>query len=280
MSRNKVVRPFLKWAGGKRQLLPEIKKYLPKIRSNNVYYEPFLGAGALLFELQPTKAVINDSNTGLISCYTVIKDWVEELILDLKKHKNDPTYYYEIRDWDRSDDYQNISLVEKASRIIYLNKTCYNGLFRVNSQGQFNVPFGKYKNPNILEDAVLRAVSNYLKNNDIKILNTDFQEAVKTAKKGDFVYFDPPYDPVSNTASFTGYDINGFDKNDQKRLKEVFIDLTERGCNVMLSNSLTPFTESLYREYSYIKVNATRNINSNALKRGRVEEILVLNYQP
>lgn len=279
VSRNKVVRPFLKWAGGKRQLLPEIKKYLPKIRNNNVYYEPFLGGGALLFELQPTKAVINDSNAGLINCYKAVRDCLEELIIDLKKHKNDPTYYYEIRDWDRSDDYQNMSLVEKASRIIYLNKTCFNGLFRVNSQGQFNVPFGKYKNPNILDDAVLRAVSKYLNNNDITILNTDFQQAVKNAKKGDFVYFDPPYDPVSDTASFTGYDINGFDKNEQKRLKEVFIDLTNRGCNVMLSNSLTPFTESLYEGY-YIKVNATRNINSNALKRGKVEEILVLNYQP
>jgi DNA adenine methylase len=220
---NPLVRPFLKWAGGKRQLLPEIVKYVPKMTSKHTYYEPFIGGGALLFELQPPKAVINDSNKELINCYKVIKDSLDELMEELSKDKysNSETSYYEMRDLDRSTKkYASLSEVEKAARIIYLNKTCYNGLFRVNSQGQFNVPFGRYKNPNFLDDAVLRAVNKYLNSNDITLLNQDFAEAVKDAKRGDFVYFDPPYDPVSETASFTGYDVNGFNRDEQERLKK------------------------------------------------------------
>ena len=281
---NPLVRPFLKWVGGKRQLLPEIVKYVPKLTSKNTYYEPFIGGGALLFELQPPKAVINDSNKELINCYKVIKDSLDELMEELSKDKysNSETSYYEMRDLDRSTKkYEILSEVEKAARIIYLNKTCYNGLFRVNSQGQFNVPFGRYKNPNFLDDAVLRAVNKYLNSNDITLLNQDFAKAVQDAKKGDFVYFDPPYDPVSETASFTGYDVNGFNRDEQERLKKVFDDLTERGCKVMLSNSCTDFIMDLYKDYqdTIIKVRATRSINSNALKRGRVDEVLVLNYE-
>ncbi len=281
---NPLVRPFLKWAGGKRQLLPEIVKYVPKRISKHTYYEPFIGGGALLFELQPQKAVINDSNKELINCYEVVRDSLDELIEELSKDKytNSETSYYEMRDLDRSTKkYEILSEVEKAARIIYLNKTCYNGLFRVNSQGQFNVPFGRYKNPNFLDDAVLRAVNKYLNSNNITLLNQDFAEAVKDAKRGDFVYFDPPYDPVSETASFTGYDVNGFNRDQQKRLKKVFDDLNKRGCKVMLSNSCTDFILDLYKDYqdTIIKVMATRSINSNALKRGRVEEVLVLNYE-
>jgi DNA adenine methylase len=281
---NPLVRPFLKWAGGKRQLLPEIVKYVPKMTSKHTYYEPFIGGGALLFELQPPKAVINDSNKELINCYKVIRDSLDELMEELSKDKysNSETSYYEMRDLDRSTKkYEILSEVEKAARIIYLNKTCYNGLFRVNSQGQFNVPFGRYKNPNFLDDAVLRAVNKYLNSNNITLLNQDFAEAVKDAKRGDFVYFDPPYDPVSETASFTGYDVNGFNRDQQKRLKKVFDDLNKRGCKVMLSNSCTDFILDLYKDYqdTIIKVMATRSINSNALKRGRVEEVLVLNYE-
>jgi len=281
---NPLLRPFLKWAGGKRQLLPEIVKYVPKMTSKHTYYEPFIGGGALLFELQPPKAVINDSNTELINCYKVIRDSLDELIEELSKDKysNSETSYYEMRDLDRSTKkYEILSEVEKAARIIYLNKTCYNGLFRVNSQGQFNVPFGRYKNPNFLDDAVLRAVNKYLNSNNITLLNQDFAEAVKDAKRGDFVYFDPPYDPVSETASFTGYDVNGFNRDEQKRLKKVFDDLHKRECKVMLSNSCTDFILDLYKDYqdTIIKVRATRSINSNALKRGRVDEVLVLNYE-
>jgi len=174
----KLVKPFLKWAGGKRQLVPVIREnHLPKNYNLNrhTYYEPFVGGGALLFALQPKKAVISDCNTELINCYQVVKNSLDELIADLNNHKNEKNYYYAVRDWDRDKSFENKTLVERASRIIFLNKTCYNGLFRVNSQGQFNVPFGKYKNPNILEEAVLKAVSKYLNENQIRILNKDFK---------------------------------------------------------------------------------------------------------
>ncbi|BAU04188.1 DNA methyltransferase [Fischerella major NIES-592] len=277
---NKLVKPFLKWAGGKRQLVPLIvENYLPKNYNSQTYYEPFLGGGALLFTLQPKKAVINDINTELINCYQVVKDSVDELIDDLKCHKNNEDYYYAIRDWDREESFQNRTPVQRASRIIFLNKTCYNGLFRVNSQGQFNVPFGKYKNPNILDADVLKAVSKYLNHNQIQILNLDFQDALKDAKRGDFVYLDPPYDPVSDTASFTGYDVNGFNKDEQIRLKETFDNLDRKGCKVLLSNAYTNFIKDLYKDYKQIKISAIRAINSNAEKRGKVDEILVKNYE-
>lgn len=282
--KNPLVKPFLKWAGGKRQLLPEILKYLPKNIGKTTYFEPFLGGGALLFELQPKQAIVNDSNRELINCYRVIKDNVEELIEVLKVHKakNSKEYFDYLRERDRLKQYNKFSDIQKAARIIYLNKTCYNGLFRVNSKGQFNVPFGSYKNPNILDEAVLRGVNDYLNQKSVTFLNRDFAEAVKDAKKGDFVYFDPPYDPVSNTASFTGYDISGFNQNEQRRLKQVVDELTEKGCNVMLSNSATDFILDLYKDHKYTieTVSATRSINSNALKRGKINEVLVLNYVP
>lgn len=275
--KNKLVRPFLKWAGGKRQLVPELISYKPK--KIDTYFEPFLGAGALFLTLQYKKAVINDSNTELINCYKVIKESLEELIIELKTHRNEEDYFYEVREWDRFESYKEKSIVQRASRIIFLNKTCYNGLFRVNSQGQFNVPFGRYKQPNILDEAVLKSINNYLNENEICIKNLDFEEALQEAKKNDFIYLDPPYDPVSSTASFTGYDINGFDKNEQKRLKEVVDDLSSRGCKVLLSNAYTDFIIDLYKDYHQVKVSASRAINSNALRRGKIDEILVMNYQ-
>lgn len=273
---NKLVRPFLKWAGGKRQLLPELFEHMPN--KYNSYYEPFIGGGALLFALQPKKAVISDSNQELISCYTVIRDSLDELIEDLRGHRNEEKYFYQIREWDRQDTFKSKTLVQKASRIIFLNKTCYNGLFRVNSQGQFNAPFGRYKNPNILDEAVLKAVSSYLNAAEVEILNQDFSKTVTNSKKNDFIYFDPPYDPVSNTASFTGYDINGFNKGEQKRLKETFDSLSKKGCKVMLSNAYTDFIRDLYKDYRCIQVKATRAINSKASRRGKIDEILVKNY--
>ncbi|MGK7918831.1 MAG: DNA adenine methylase [Trichodesmium sp.] len=284
MRKNPAVKPYLKWAGGKRQLLSELTKYINKKSLKKcTYYEPFIGGGALLFELQPTRAIISDKNQELINCYEVVRDSLNDLIEELKSHQeqNNSDYFYEIRDLDRSPKkYKNMSKVEKAARIIYLNKTCYNGLFRVNSQRQFNVPFGRYKKPNILDETVLKAVSKYLNESQVKILNLDFAETVKDAGKGDFIYFDPPYDPVSNTASFTGYDVNGFNRDEQKRLKQVFDDLTAKGCRVILSNSRTDFIMDLYQDYrDKIKtVRAARSINSKSLKRGKVDEILVLNF--
>lgn len=280
---DKKVQPFLKWAGGKRQLLLEIRKYLPK--NINTYYEPFVGGGAVLFDLQHNKAVINDINKELINVYLVVKENIDELIVELKKYENgnNKEYFYKIRDLDRNKEkFEQMSSVEKAARTIYLNKTCYNGLFRVNSQGQFNVPFGKYKNPQIVNEKVLRAVHRYLSSSDIKILNVDFTEAVVDAKISDFVYFDPPYDPISDTSSFTNYNLNGFNRNDQLRLRDLCVELDKRGCKFLLSNSATDFIKEIYNEKGFnIKiVSASRNINSIASKRGKIEEVLVMNYEP
>lgn len=277
LTHNKLVKPFLKWAGGKRQLIPELKNHMPDAYNN--YYEPFIGGGALLFNLQPKKAIISDSNQELISCYGVIRDSLDELIEDLRQHRNEEEYFYKVREWDRKDSFKSKTPVQKASRIIFLNKTCYNGLFRVNSQGQFNAPFGRYKNPNILDEAVLKAVSSYLNAAKVKILNQDFAQTVARARKNDFIYFDPPYDPVSDTASFTGYDINGFNKDEQKRLRDTFARLSDKGCKVMLSNAYTDFIRDLYQDYICIRVKATRAINSKASRRGKIDEILVKNYE-
>jgi|SRR5690554_2154404 len=270
------LQPFLKWAGGKRQLLPTIRRYIP--RQFSTYYEPFVGAGAVLYALHPVKAVINDINTELINCYRVLKEAPEELLQDLAQHKNDVEYYYQIRDQDRKSSFKHFSAVQRASRIIFLNKTCYNGLFRVNSAGHFNVPFGRYKNPKILDEQGLKAVSRYLNENKVEILNTDFERAVDLGEKGDFVYFDPPYDPISDTSSFTGYSLNGFGREEQRRLRKVFGELDKKGCYVLLSNSATEFICDLYKDYKIVTVSANRAINSKADGRGKIDEVLVMNY--
>jgi len=278
MKNNPLVAPVLKWVGGKRQLLKDIGKYIPSKYST--YYEPFLGGGAVLFALQPNKAVVNDINEELINVYTVIRDHLEELIEDLKKHKNEADYYYEIRELDRDKKkYHQLSNVEKASRIIYLNKTCYNGLFRVNQQGEFNSPFGRYKNPNIVNEITLRAVSNYFNKAKITFKCGDFEEAVKGIRKGSFVYFDPPYDPVSDSANFTGYDKGGFTRDEQVRLKRLCDNLNSRNIKFLLSNSATDFILDLYKDYNITIVKANRAINSKGDKRGEVDEVLVRNYE-
>lgn len=274
--RNDLLQPFLKWAGGKRQLLPEIRKYVPRFR---LYFEPFIGAAAVLFDIQPQSAVINDANPELINCYRVIKRDPEGVIAKLRQHKNEKNYFYHLRSLDRDPGFQTLPDVDRAARIIYLNKTCYNGLFRVNSQGQFNVPFGNYANPNIVDEVVIRAVGRYLNEANIEISNDDFAAAVSGARRGDFVYFDPPYDPLSDTASFTGYNLNSFDRGEQRRLKEVCDDLTRRGCKVLLSNSATDFIRGLYDDphYAIVEVEASRNINSVATGRGKINELLIFN---
>ncbi|MCB9148097.1 MAG: DNA adenine methylase [Caldilineaceae bacterium] len=275
--KNKLVAPFVKWVGGKRQLLTEIEQYLP--RQFTTYYEPFVGGGALLFHLQPGKAVINDNNDELINLYLVIKNDPDELIQDLKNHVNDEDYYYEIRGLDRDKCiYNKLSMVQRASRIIFLNKTCYNGLFRVNSSGEFNSPFGRYKNPNIVNEITIRAVSNYLRKNDVCILKTDYEKSLAKIRKGSFVYFDPPYDPVSNSANFTGYTKSGFDRNEQERLKRLCDKLNDAGVKFLLSNSSTEFIRQLYKDYDISIVKANRAVNSKASGRGKIAEVLVRNY--
>lgn len=275
--KNKLIVPFVKWVGGKRQLLPEILKQIP--RSYTDYSEPFVGGGAVLFHIQPKRAVINDKNEELINLYTVIRDDVISLISELKKHKNETEYFYRIRNWDRDKSYHSRSAVVRAARIQYLNKTCYNGLFRVNSAGEFNAPFGRYKNPNIVNEITLKAVSKFLNENDITILNKDYEKALAGLKKGAFVYLDPPYDPLSDSSNFTGYNKGGFGKEEQDRLKQVCDSLDARGIKFLLSNSSTEFIQNLYSKYKKNIVFAKRSVNSLGNKRGEIEELLIRNYE-
>ena len=277
MAKNKLVTPVVKWVGGKRQLLEEITQRFPK--RVTTYCEPFLGGGAVLFSLQPKNAIVNDLNADLMLVYEVIRDNVELLITSLEKHENTSEYFYSIRDLDRDKDaYREMSAIDRASRIIYLNKTCYNGLFRVNSSGEFNSPFGYYKNPNIVNASVLRAVSKYLTANHIQLFHMDFEEVLRQVPRGAFVYLDPPYDPVSDTASFTGYNRGGFGREEQERLKRCCDGLTARGVRFLLSNSATLFIQNLYAGYTVETVHAKRAVNSDAIKRGAVEEVLIRNY--
>ena len=249
MKYSKLATPVVKWVGGKRQLLPEIKKYIPKRIST--YYEPFLGGGAVLFDLQPKKAIVNDINEELINLYRVVKEHAEELIEDLKKYENDSEYFYKIRELDRNEEvFSKLSNIKRASRIHYLNKTCYNGLFRVNMAGQFNSPFGNYKNPNITNEITIRAVSKYLNDANIQFKCGDYEDALKGIRRGSFVYFDPPYDPVSDGSNFTGYAKGGFDRNEQTRLKLLCDKLNLKGVNFLLSNSSTEFILDLYKDYN------------------------------
>lgn len=280
-NQKELVKPFIKWAGGKRKLLPEIKRYLP-LKINN-YYEPFIGGGAVFLNMQFSHPTINDFNSELTNTYLTVRDDVDSLIHLLKKHElnNSSDYYYQIRAWDRTSELQKRSNIERAARFIYLNKTGFNGLYRVNSKGQFNVSYNKYqKNPTIFDEEVLRAVSQYLNQSNAIILNGDYYDAIKNAKKGDFVYLDPPYAFESeNKQSFTGYTSNGFGRDEQERLRDVFNELTKRNVNVMLSNSKVPLIEDLYKEYQETTktVAAARTINPHG--HGRIEEVLIMNYK-
>jgi DNA adenine methylase len=278
-----MIKPYLKWAGGKRQLLHILKTFFPIHIEEYVYYEPFVGAGAVLFDLQPKKAIINDFNTQLILTYRAIKDNIEELIALLYIHQknNSKEYYYKIRAQDRdSIFFSSLSEVEKAARLIFMNKTCYNGLYRVNSQGLFNVPYGTYKNPTICEENVLRLVHNYLKNIAVKILNEDFEDVTKDADNNSFVYFDPPYHSPNNT-NFTRYHANGFGENEQVRLRNNILHLTKRGVKCLLSNSDTSFIRKLYsdKQFDIFTIQAKRFINSNSSKRGEVDEVIIRNWK-
>lgn len=276
---NKLVTPFLKWVGGKRQLMPTIVTHLPKNINELTYVEPFIGGGAVLFHLQPKNAIINDFNEELINVYEVIKNNLDELIEDLKKHKNEHDYFYEIRSLDRNDNFKNLSKVERASRVIYLNKTCYNGLYRVNNAGEFNSPFGRYKNPNIVNEPTLKAVSKYLNSNNIMIKNGDYSDVLKTLDKNSFVYLDPPYHPISESSNFTGYIQGGWDAFDQIRLREVCDELNAKGIKFLLSNSSAQLIKDQYTKYKIENVKANRAINSNGANRGEIDEILIKNYE-
>ncbi|MHB9030868.1 MAG: DNA adenine methylase [Candidatus Latescibacterota bacterium] len=272
-------KPFLKWVGGKQQLLSQFEFYFPK--TMNRYFEPFVGGGAVFFHLWnirrlPQEIFLFDNNDELINAYLVVRDAVDELIKLLADHKarHGKEYYYSIRDLDRSD--RTMSAAIRAARTFYLNKTCFNGLFRVNSKGQFNVPMGSYVNPSILQENVLRAASAALQGCTLEVHN--FQEIVPLAYPGDFFYFDPPYSPLSKTSSFTSYTAGNFGDRDQRNLAETFAQLTEKKCLCMLSNSYTPFITELYREFRIEIVQAKRAVNSDANGRGYIPEVVVLNY--
>lgn len=280
MAKNNLVAPIIKWVGGKRQLLDSLIPLLPPKMSSYTYCEPFIGGGALLFFLQPKKAILNDINDELILLYNVVRDSPEKLIECLSIFKKDSDTFYKIREWDRNKlKYSTISEINKAARFIYLNKTCYNGLFRVNNAGEFNAPFGNYKNPNIVNAATIRAVSSYFKENDVKIYNLDYKELLKNIPKKSFVYLDPPYDPVSTTSNFTGYSKGGFTREDQIELRKCCDELNSRGIKFMLSNSATDFVFQQYLKYNIKTVYAKRSVNSDASKRGDVQEVVVRNYE-
>ncbi|MBN6826744.1 DNA adenine methylase [Staphylococcus caprae] len=274
---DKNLKPIIKYVGGKSKVLPTIKEYMPK--SFNTYYEPFIGGGSVLFGLRPQKAVINDISKELINIYKVVRDNPEALITDLKQHINEKDYYYFIRSKDRDETiYNSMTDVQKASRLIYLNKTGFNGLIRFNKKGQFNVPMGKYANPNIVNESVIRAVSKYLNDNDIKITNLDFVKACENAKAGDFIYADSPYIPLSKTSSFVSYSAEGFSFEDQIRLRDLAIDLNKRGCKIMLSNSSSELVFDLYKDFKIKRVKVARAINSKATARGKIDEVIITNY--
>ena len=273
-------KPFVKWVGGKRQLLKQFRElnlYPPECFNpeSNTYFEPFVGGGAVFFDLLPKHAELSDINRELVMTYNVIKDNVDGLIKSLKKHIYNKEYYLGVR----AQDINELSDVEIASRFIFLNRTGFNGMYRVNKNGQFNVPFGRYKNPLICDENNLRKVSEVLQG--ITITHRDYKDVLELAKIGDFIYFDPPYYPLNPTSSFTAYTAKGFFEKEQIQLRDTFVKLHERGCFVMLSNSDTPFINELYSGLEGVSINkiiAGRAINSKGSKRGKINEVLVTNY--
>jgi DNA adenine methylase len=269
--------PFLKWAGGKAQLLAA---YRPLFAHEfHHYFEPFLGGGAVFFHLRPRlqgRVYLNDANAELVHLYTIVRDAVEELIAALAGHdrRHSPEHYYRVRATDPAD----LDPVQRAARTLYLNRTCYNGLYRVNRQGRFNVPLGRYARPRIVNPDRLRRAAAALAG--VELMALDFRAAVRTAAAGDFVYFDPPYVPISATARFTSYTAGDFGPAEQVRLAEVFRELHHRGCRVMLSNADVPLVRELYQGFRLHEVAARRAVNARARGRGPVGELVVTNYSP
>ncbi|MFM9875128.1 MAG: DNA adenine methylase [Nitrosarchaeum sp.] len=274
-------KPFVKWAGGKRQLIPILNQNLPE--SFGTYFEPFLGGGALLFHILTDnfsqKCSISDLNSDLVLAYTTIRDRIDSLIISLKNHeknyqKDSESYFYSIRESNPRSE------IEKTSRLIFLNRTCFNGLYRVNSKGKFNVPLGRYSNPNIVNEENIRAVSQILQSSRISIKCRDFEAVLRDAKKGDLVYFDPPYQPVSATANFTSYTTKNFTYDDLTRLAELCLKLDSRGCKVLLSNSDSKEVADIFvkNPWNITRIKANRSINSNSNKRSGHFELLIKNY--
>jgi len=268
-------RPFLKWAGGKNQLITQMTPYLPRRGSYRTYFEPMLGGGAVFFNLLPERAVLSDLNEELINAFQIVQNKAEDLMDVLDEHdshKMEKDYYYQVREMNP----KRMSPIKSAARTIFLNKTCFNGLYRVNSKNQFNVPFGRYKNPKLYVRDNILAASRSLQGK--LLIHGDYMGVLEYARDGDFIYIDPPYDPLSVTSSFTGYTSGCFGNLDQEKLSEKFRELDERGCKVMLSNSSTERIKSLYSDFKIITLRAIRAINCKGEGRGRIDEVLVINY--
>lgn len=262
----KLARPFLKWAGGKTKLIPHLSNFIPK--KYNTYIEPFLGGGALFFKLNHRKSILSDINPGLIDTYSIIKDSLSDLISELQTYKNEKDFFLEIRASTPKEK------IKKAARFIYLNKTCFNGLYRENSKGQFNVPFGNYKNPTICDEKNLKEVQKHLAKTLLVCM--DFEEACNLAKEGDFVYLDPPYIP-QNKSSFTKYNKNGFNLEDHVRLAKKALELKEKKIKVIISNSDTASTRELYKDFNLHELSATQNISAKTKGRQPRKELIIWN---
>lgn len=275
---NLLPKPILKWAGGKRQLVSRIVEIMPEEYS--AYYEPFIGGGALLFAVKPSICVINDLNEELINVYSVIANHPGELKTLLEKHQacHCKDYYYKVRSLDRTESYKFLSDIERAARTIYLNRTCFNGLYRVNRSGYFNTPMGTYEKPLILDSNNIDAINEYFGKTDITFLVGSYTDALKNVSNGDFVYLDPPYDPVSESSDFTSYTKQGFSRQDQEELRDEVNRLTELGAKVLVSNSDTEFINNLYADFEIIHIEANRSINSNGNSRRGTKEVLIKNY--
>jgi DNA adenine methylase len=265
--------PFLKWAGGKTQLLEQLSKHVPP--KFGKYIEPFLGGGAFFFYLQPRQSILSDSNEELINCFQVVQSHVNELIRILKTYKNTETFYYKVREQDPN----KLSLMQRAARLIFLNRTCFNGLYRVNKEGRFNVPYGNYKNPNICDDSRLLKAHQALQG--AKIICSDYKHVLtEFAEAGDFIYFDPPYYPVSEYSDFKRYTKEFFYEEDHVELAAEFRRLAEKGSYVLLTNSNCEFVRQLYNDFSYTIVDTLRIINKDASKRNNGEDIIVSFTEP
>lgn len=274
----KTIKPFVGWAGGKSQLLPEIETEIKRAGQFDTYYEPFVGGGAVLFDLLPQKAVINDYNEELINAYRTIRDDLPNLLAELSKLHNSKDDFYEIRAWDREPDYANLSKAKKAARFIYLTKTCFNSLYRVNRKGYFNTPYGRKRNIQIVDQDNLTAISQYLNDNEVAITSGDFAKVLAQVKPNSLVYLDPPYVPLTTTASFTSYTAVGFNKSDQECLAQSCQHLDRIGAKFIESNSDTELVHELYQQFNIRTVYAKRNINANGKKRGAVAEVLITNF--
>jgi DNA adenine methylase len=278
------VSPFLKWAGGKRALLPELHPRFPSFSGK--YIEPFLGAGAVFFSLPlEIPKIVSDTNEELVNAYLVVRDSVDDLILELEKHKNQESHFYEVRSWDRDDSYRLLTPTVKAARFIYLNRTCYNGLHRVNARGEFNVPFGKYKNPKIVPAEELKLASNFLntraRDGTTPSINSgDYRLASRLARSGDFVYFDPPYDPISTSSNFVSYTSEGFNAVDQIELRDETLRLASIGVSVMVSNSDTEFIREIYgdeKDFDIDYISSRRRVASRESHRQMTQELVITN---